>query len=411
MSWASQRQTTRSEDIAYSLLGLFGVNMPLLYGEGGENAFRRLQAEILQKKEDHSLLLWSRTLHSGEILSKSPQKFHQLAITRIYQQTDGSNAVIHGDLQVDYPSFLIQNDVAYWMNFKRPGTRIFGKSPSLSGGGLRLTLWIAKPDSKLIKLFRRRLSLDIQYLAVLKLTNRIQCYICIPLSMNQDFEDRYYITTNLVLEISEPVIESYKPKFKEIFIEGWDIDMHTEIPPISDEIVLQIDPNAFILKHAGYSPISQGFSDEKNFSTILDDDGVLHLDTNESAFVLSFVLCRTCKMTEDHIKMRIMFRNSRSRLVYGVDTFSGESNIPPIHHPIHTEAGIIKLQSGTVMEVRIKRLGELERVMSIDPQKGQALFVLQLRDIRQEDDNLESSTTEWDPHRFWNSKVPFKALL
>jgi hypothetical protein len=34
MSWASRRQTTRVEDIAYCLLGIFGINMPLLYGEG-----------------------------------------------------------------------------------------------------------------------------------------------------------------------------------------------------------------------------------------------------------------------------------------------------------------------------------------------------------------------------------------
>ena len=42
MSWASRRDTTRTEDVAYSLLGIFGVNMPLLYGEG-ERAFLRLQ--------------------------------------------------------------------------------------------------------------------------------------------------------------------------------------------------------------------------------------------------------------------------------------------------------------------------------------------------------------------------------
>ena len=38
MSWASRRVTTRDEDIAYCLLGIFNVNMPLLYGEG-EKAF------------------------------------------------------------------------------------------------------------------------------------------------------------------------------------------------------------------------------------------------------------------------------------------------------------------------------------------------------------------------------------
>ncbi len=38
MSWASKRQTTRREDEAYCLLGLFGVSMPMLYGEGGPKA-------------------------------------------------------------------------------------------------------------------------------------------------------------------------------------------------------------------------------------------------------------------------------------------------------------------------------------------------------------------------------------
>jgi hypothetical protein len=42
MSWASKRQTTRSEGIAYSLMGLFNIHMPITYGEGGKVTFRRL---------------------------------------------------------------------------------------------------------------------------------------------------------------------------------------------------------------------------------------------------------------------------------------------------------------------------------------------------------------------------------
>lgn len=61
MSWASRRETTRIEDEAYSLLGLFGVNMPLLYGEGRQ-AFRRLQEEILRVEEDYTLFVWSTTI-------------------------------------------------------------------------------------------------------------------------------------------------------------------------------------------------------------------------------------------------------------------------------------------------------------------------------------------------------------
>lgn len=60
MSWASRRQTTRPEDIAYCLMGLFDVNMPLLYGEGAEKAFLRLQQTILEGTDDHSILCFSK---------------------------------------------------------------------------------------------------------------------------------------------------------------------------------------------------------------------------------------------------------------------------------------------------------------------------------------------------------------
>jgi hypothetical protein len=44
--WAEKRETTREEDKAYSLLGIFNTQRPVLYGEGRENAFKRLQEEI-----------------------------------------------------------------------------------------------------------------------------------------------------------------------------------------------------------------------------------------------------------------------------------------------------------------------------------------------------------------------------
>ncbi|KAH8748458.1 hypothetical protein F5883DRAFT_355959, partial [Diaporthe sp. PMI_573] len=40
LAWAKKRETTRKEDRAYSLLGLFGIHMPLIYGEGEPGAFR-----------------------------------------------------------------------------------------------------------------------------------------------------------------------------------------------------------------------------------------------------------------------------------------------------------------------------------------------------------------------------------
>ena len=51
MTWAADRKTARIEDQAYSLRGLFGVNLPLLYG-GGRKAFRRLQQELMINGND-----------------------------------------------------------------------------------------------------------------------------------------------------------------------------------------------------------------------------------------------------------------------------------------------------------------------------------------------------------------------
>jgi hypothetical protein len=49
--WAATRQTTHDEDWAYCLLGIFGVFIPLIYGEGKANAVRRLRNEILSRKD------------------------------------------------------------------------------------------------------------------------------------------------------------------------------------------------------------------------------------------------------------------------------------------------------------------------------------------------------------------------
>ncbi|KAI0827258.1 hypothetical protein BC628DRAFT_1368545 [Trametes gibbosa] len=58
MSWAAQRKTSLIEDQAYALMGIFGVRMPLRYGEGRE-AFLRLQLHIMMKtEEDHTLFAW-----------------------------------------------------------------------------------------------------------------------------------------------------------------------------------------------------------------------------------------------------------------------------------------------------------------------------------------------------------------
>ncbi|RYP36841.1 hypothetical protein DL767_003231 [Monosporascus sp. MG133] len=65
MSWVSTRETSREEDIAYCLLGIFGVKMPIDYGEGRRNAFIRLQYHILRSSKDLSLFTWGYNLPLG----------------------------------------------------------------------------------------------------------------------------------------------------------------------------------------------------------------------------------------------------------------------------------------------------------------------------------------------------------
>lgn len=79
MSWAAERQTTRIEDVAYCLMGIFEVNMPLLYGEG-RKAFRRLQEEIVKAmgSSDHSIFAFPRGSmpdRDSDFLSCTPNVF------------------------------------------------------------------------------------------------------------------------------------------------------------------------------------------------------------------------------------------------------------------------------------------------------------------------------------------------
>jgi hypothetical protein len=77
MSWASLRETTRVEDMAYCLLGIFNVNMPLVYGEG-DRAFIRLQEEIIKSLDDDSILAWGLDTETRGPLGSVPSGLRRL---------------------------------------------------------------------------------------------------------------------------------------------------------------------------------------------------------------------------------------------------------------------------------------------------------------------------------------------
>jgi hypothetical protein len=103
MSWAAGRKTTRKEDEAYCLLGIFGIAMPMLYGEGSQ-AFRRLQEHIITKSNDMSILATGSFLQGGErvlfegLFADTPEDFHNC----------GSVAHIPGHV-VYNPAFTLTN--------------------------------------------------------------------------------------------------------------------------------------------------------------------------------------------------------------------------------------------------------------------------------------------------------------
>ncbi|KAI1046869.1 hypothetical protein LB505_009723 [Fusarium chuoi] len=92
LSWAAGRKTTRVEDMAYCLLGICNIHIPLLYGEG-KTAFRRLQEEIIRSTYDLSLLAWTPP-DSSEVVEEEYCGFladsvdHFASCSEMYSVTD-----------------------------------------------------------------------------------------------------------------------------------------------------------------------------------------------------------------------------------------------------------------------------------------------------------------------------------
>ncbi|KAK2590833.1 hypothetical protein QQS21_011470 [Conoideocrella luteorostrata] len=105
MSWMADRETTRVEDLAYCLLGIFDINMPMIYGEG-ERAFIRLQEEILREYDDLSILAWNSSDIPAEVsiigvLAPHPRYFKQSAGLESYPSEGSPLAITNRGLHVN----------------------------------------------------------------------------------------------------------------------------------------------------------------------------------------------------------------------------------------------------------------------------------------------------------------------
>ncbi|KAJ8481684.1 hypothetical protein ONZ51_g5844 [Trametes cubensis] len=102
MSWAAKRKTTRVEDRAYSLLGIFGINMPTIYGEG-PRAFVRLQEEILRRIPDQSIFAWGR-LHADIDMARRRMESEDVDPTQRARSGDQSSVAF--DVQAKMQDML-----------------------------------------------------------------------------------------------------------------------------------------------------------------------------------------------------------------------------------------------------------------------------------------------------------------
>jgi hypothetical protein len=137
MSWASKRVTTRVEDIAYCLIGIFGVNLPLLYGEG-ERAFIRLQEEIMRSSDDQSLFAWGFTDQESKVLHEADEKI--LYVSDYEKKPEPQRSTLRGFLARSPAAFEKSGNVVPYRNWD------VSMPYSMTNQGLRLELPVVQHE-------------------------------------------------------------------------------------------------------------------------------------------------------------------------------------------------------------------------------------------------------------------------
>ncbi|KIJ09089.1 hypothetical protein PAXINDRAFT_17819 [Paxillus involutus ATCC 200175] len=119
--------------MAYCLSGIFGVFIPVLYGEK-DRAFSRLQEELLKQSDDVSLFDWvGEPSKLNSCLASHPQCFHEPH----WAPDDGVAAVAHGAIgrAVTGVSYLLRTNINMYRRLLK------GPPPghALVNGRMRLT--------------------------------------------------------------------------------------------------------------------------------------------------------------------------------------------------------------------------------------------------------------------------------
>lgn len=109
MVWAASRKTTRVEDVAYSLLGIFDISMPIAYGES-KRAFRRLMEAIVSDCREWQIFAWAGP-HSPYAASfpESPAGYRALADTTasLMITMNPAGHLVHRRWDLGYPFYAM----------------------------------------------------------------------------------------------------------------------------------------------------------------------------------------------------------------------------------------------------------------------------------------------------------------
>ncbi|KAK1244088.1 hypothetical protein MKX08_002226 [Trichoderma sp. CBMAI-0020] len=195
MAWASHRNTTRPEDTAYCLMGLFQVNMPLLYGEG-KRAFTRLQEHIIQRTDDQSIFAWN----SFEDVEEDPDALFGLLAQSPAQFKDA------GALQV------------------LPPLPVYASAPSaMTNQGLRVQLYL------LPRTATDETVMEEDYFTILDCVKRDRdVHLCPALHLRRLSEDQYGRLQPKTKHFKRPVSSSYQQEegYRSVYIRQQPVYYH-----------------------------------------------------------------------------------------------------------------------------------------------------------------------------------------
>ena len=120
MSWAASRKTYRQEDKAYSMLGIFNVSMPVIYGEGEEKALERLREEIDKRSKGTS--------------------FSSITSNMKWNLGIGKPLTLSGSKREDFSVVFSLSDISHVERFVARETELVEMHRELSGDGSRRTV-------------------------------------------------------------------------------------------------------------------------------------------------------------------------------------------------------------------------------------------------------------------------------